>query len=170
MADETKTWQTYEEVARYLLNQFVDKFGIVRVEGKQTIRGHRSGTDWEIDAKGIGSEDETFLIVECRRYTSSRQSQEQVGAIAYRISDTGASGGIIVSPLGLQEGAEKIARAENIRSVILNPECTTENYILKFLNEVHVGLSDRIEVKASVAITKMDRHGNIVETRTIGAA
>jgi hypothetical protein len=170
MADENKNWQTYEEVARDLLNQFVDKFGIVKVEGKQTIRGLKSGTDWEIDAKGVGSRDETFLLVECRRYTSSRQNQERIGALAYRIYDTGASGGIIVSPLGLQEGAEKIARTENIYSVILNPECTTENYILKFLNEVHVGLTDQIELKASVTITKMDQHGNIVETKTFGAA
>ena len=37
--------------------------------------------------------------------------------MAYRISDTGAEGGIIVSPLGVQEGGKKIAETENIVTV-----------------------------------------------------
>jgi hypothetical protein len=43
--------------------------------------------------------------------------------LAYRIIDTGADGGILVSPLGLQEGAERVAAAENIISVRLNEDC-----------------------------------------------
>jgi hypothetical protein len=155
MTDETKAWQTYEEVTQYLLNRFADKFGIDRVEGKQIIRGHKSGTNWEIDAKGVGFADDLFLLVECRRYTSSRQSQEQVGALAYRIQDTGASSGIIVSPLGLQGGAAKIARAEKIHSVILDPECTTKQYVLKFLENVHYG--EEVGTKARVRVGAVDK-------------
>src|SRR5262250_1546186 len=40
-----------------------------------------------------------------------------LGGIAYRIRDSGAEGGIVVSPLGLQEGAAKVAKKENIVSV-----------------------------------------------------
>jgi hypothetical protein len=105
--DESHSWETYEEVATYLLNQFATKFGIERFEGKQNVEGKRSGTSYEIDAKGMGSDNEVFIIVECRRYTTSRQSQERLGGLAYRIIDTEASGGILVSPMGLQEGAKK---------------------------------------------------------------
>ena len=68
---ETKKWESYEEVAQYLLNQFAENFGLGTVEGKQIIPG-QSGTNWEIDAKGLITEGEGFLIVECRRYTTSR--------------------------------------------------------------------------------------------------
>ena len=166
MEDHNKAWETYEEVAAYLLNQLAEKFGIARIEGKQTIKGQKSGTDWEIDAKGVGFQDDIFLIIECRRYTSSKQTQEKLGALAYRIQDAGAAGGIVVSPLGLQEGAEKVAKAENIRNVILDPTSTTTNYILKFLNEVHVGIGENGFGRESICVTKIDKDGNVYETVT----
>jgi len=82
-----KEWQTYEEVATYLLNQIAEEFNLSRFEGKQKVIGKRSGTEWEIDAKGIKESDEMFIIVECRRYTKSKQTQEKIGALAYRIID-----------------------------------------------------------------------------------
>ncbi|WP_411153065.1 restriction endonuclease [Streptomyces sp. A30] len=84
------------------------------------VIGKRSGTEWEIDGKGVKVGDEGFVIIECRRYTTSKQKQEQVAGLAYRIIDTEADGAIIVSPLGLQEGAAKVAEAENIRTVHQN--------------------------------------------------
>lgn len=83
MAD-TK-WQTYEEVAAYLLGNFSEHFGLSRVERKQSIPGVRSGTEWTIDAKGICQGTEAFVIIECRRHTTSKQDQEQLGGLAYRI-------------------------------------------------------------------------------------
>jgi hypothetical protein len=106
----------------YLLNQFAKEFGLERVEGKQLIEGRRSGAAWEIDAKGFRQDGATFVIVECRRYTTSRQNQARLGQLAYQIIDTGAAGGIVVSPLGLQEGAERVANAENIVTVKLNED------------------------------------------------
>jgi len=117
---EPKSWESFEEVAVYLLDQIAHEFGLQNFEGKQAIVGKRSGTKWEIDAKGVSENDEVFFIVECRRYTTSRQNQEKVGGLAYRIIDTGAKGGIVVSPLGLQEGAYKVAQAENIYHIILD--------------------------------------------------
>jgi hypothetical protein len=96
------------------------EFGLVRVEGKQKILGSSTGTEWEIEGKGVTTRDKEFVIVECRRYTTSRLKQECVGALAYRISDTGASGGILVTPIGLQEGAKMVAACENIVTVILD--------------------------------------------------
>src|SRR4051794_28061593 len=85
MASEETKWRTYEEVARFLLDQYAKEFGLQRVEGKQKVRGERSGTYWEIDAKGIREGDDGIILVECRRYTTSKQSQEKTGALAYRI-------------------------------------------------------------------------------------
>lgn len=141
MTNEVQPWLSYEQVVTDILNKLAEEFDFVRVEGKQTALGLKSGTAWEIDAKGVCSTDGAFFIVECRRHTTSRLSQEQVGALAYRILDTGASGGIIVSPLGLQEGAEKIACAENIISVTLNPDSTIQNYMIAFLDKMHRAMS-----------------------------
>jgi hypothetical protein len=149
-----KKWESYEEVATYLLNQFAEKFGLSHVEGKQKIIGHRSGTDWEIDAKGVRKGNEGFIIVEARRYTKSRQSQEQLGGLAYRINDTGAKGGILVSPLGMQEGAAKIADSENIINVQLAPNSTTLEYVMRFLNNIMVGVHDTVRVTESVVVVK----------------
>lgn len=142
------------------MNEFAEKFGIERVAGKQAIKGKRSGTEWEIDAKGIRDQDNIFLIIECRRYKSSKQKQENLAALAYRIADTGAAGAIIVSPLGLQEGAEKIAKAESIHNVILDKNSTTTDYIMKFLNEMYVGVSEKIPIKESISLTIIDKDRN----------
>jgi hypothetical protein len=136
MDEQSKSWETYEQVATYVLNQIADRFKVDRFEGKQDVLGTRSGTTYEIDAKGIVENETAFIIVECRRYLSSRQNQEKVGALAYRIIDTGAKGGVIVSPLGLQEGAIKIAAAENIHHVILPEDSSFEQYVVKLLNEI----------------------------------
>lgn len=142
-------WKSYEDVAVYLLDQHAQEFGLHQVEGKQTIRGERSGTEWEIDAKGVRNDNEGVLIIECRRYTTSKQNQEKLGSLAYRIIDTGAEGGIIVSPLGIQEGAAKIAAAENILNVQLDADSTPTQFAMKFLNKLMIGIE--MEGVASVS-------------------
>ncbi len=139
-----KVWEKYEEVAAYLLNQNAKEFGLEKVQGKQAVAGLRSGTKWVIDAKGIKENNEGFVIVECRRYTTSKQNQEKIGALAYRIIDSGASGGIIVSPLGLQSGAQKVASAEEILEVQLEADCTPKEFTMRFLNKLMVGVHDTI--------------------------
>ena len=139
-----KDWQRYEQTAQHLLNEFAGHFGLGKVEGKQIVPGE-SGTDWEIDAKGVVAGGEGFLIVECRRRTS-RTSQEQVAALAYRIGDTGAQGGILVTPVELQSGAKKIAEHEHIHHVILNKDSTTEAYVVEFLGKVFMGFRESLGV------------------------
>ena len=137
----TAMWETYEEVARHLLAQFGEHFGLEDVEGKQEVKGRRSGTNWEIDAKGRKTgTNEMFVIVECRRQASGGQKQEHLAGLSYRIIDAGASGGIIVSPLPLQKGAKKVAQAENIVEVTLNKNCSTTDYVMQFLEKVMVGV------------------------------
>ena len=136
---EVVRWQTYEEVAAWLLDQFANEFGIDRVEGKQDLPGQRSGISWEIDAKGVRESDGGIMIVECRRYTTSRICQEQVAGLAYRILDSGAIGAILVSPLGFQQGATKVAESEGIFAVTLDPSSTPASFSIGFLNKFRAG-------------------------------
>jgi hypothetical protein len=160
-------WESYEQVGTYLLNRFAAEFGLDCVEAKQEVPGQRSGTAWEIDAKGVRQGNDGFVIVEFRRYTTSRQSQDKMGGLAYRIIDTGARGGIIVSPLGLQKGAEKIAAAENVVNVILNENCNRYEYMMRFLNNLMIGVQDTISVKDSATIEVRDKDGNIVRRERV---
>jgi hypothetical protein len=136
----SNAWRTYEEVAQLLLNSIAAELGLSHVEGKQDIAGKLSGTTWEIDAKGVSSGSDGFVLVEVRRHTTKGLSQESLAALAYRIQDTGASGGIVVTPLPLQVGAAKVAASSGVVSVQLNEHSTTEQYLLRFLNRVMVGL------------------------------
>lgn len=147
---ENKSWESYEQVAQFLLDQMAEHFGLSRVNGKQTIKGKRSDTIYEIDGKGFTKDGEGFVILECRRYTTSRQKQEDIAALCYQILDTGAKGGIIVSPLGLQEGAKRIAEAENVVSVRLDENSTTKDYVLSFLNKIFIGITDTITMSDNV--------------------
>ena len=165
MHEDETTWRSYEEVATYLLNQIADEFGLERFEGKQKVKGNKTEIEWEIDAKGVGEGDEIFIIVECRRYTTSRQNQESIGGLAYRIIDTGAKGGILVSPLGLQEGAARIANVENIQNIILNENCTKSEYVLRFLEKVRIGkhLHGLIAPKGTLVGKIIRKDGSIEE-------
>ncbi len=156
-----KSWQSYEEVAQYLLNKFAGHFNLGQVEGKQIVPG-RSGTEWEIDAKGVRSNGGAFLIVECRRYTKSRLKQENIAALAFRIQDTGAEGGIIVSPMDLQSGAKKVANSAKIQHVILDPQSTNTNYILKFIKQILVGTSDTMNLADNLRI-QVVHDGKIID-------
>ena len=108
MADQPKKWRTYEEVATYLLNQMAEEFGLEKVKADQTVLGLRSGTKWKVEGKGIADGGDRFVIVECRRYSSSKLDQESIGGLAYRISDAGASGGIVVTPVGLRRARQRL--------------------------------------------------------------
>jgi hypothetical protein len=145
MQNKNTKWESYEAVAQHLIEQFAANFNLGKVEGKQIVPG-KSGTNWEIDAKGIKKDDGAFIIIKCRRHTTSSLNQEAIGALSFRIQDSGAKGGIVVSPLDLQAGAKKVAEYSNIHHVILSPESTTTDYILKFLNKIFVGASKSLSV------------------------
>lgn len=139
-----KKWKNYEEVARHLLNEMATNFGVGRFDGKCLLSGE-SGTTWEIDARGCRERDEGFLIVECKRYPKKRIDQATVASLAWTIRDTGALGGILVSPVGMQTGAKIVAESSNIHEVILNEHSTTTTYLLEFINRIFIGQSDTIQ-------------------------
>ena len=128
------------------------------------MTGLRSGTSWEIDAKGICNGGNEFVIIECRRYTTSKQSQEKMGGLAYRIIDTGAQGGIVVSQLGLQEGARLVAAAENIVDIHLAPNSTIHEYFMASADKVCAGDVVLMDIKDSLTIIELDEQGNPIRT------
>jgi hypothetical protein len=162
---ETK-WENYEEVAAYLLNQFAVEFGLGKFEGKQIVPG-ASGTEWEIDAKGYSSDGSYFMIVECKRHTKSAVSQAITASLGWVIRDAGASGGILVSPRGLQSGAKNVAAKALIHEVILDQNSTTTDYILRFLNKICLGVSETIGIKEDVTVSLIGKDGNVIEKRSI---
>jgi Restriction endonuclease len=125
-------------VARRLVDQFAAAFGLDRVEGKQRIKGKL--TDWEIDAKGVRDVDGATIIVECRR-KKRKLDQDALGAIAFKIQDTAAQGGIVVTPLDLQSGAERIAHGKEIIAVQLDATSTATDYAMRFFGRLMVGAS-----------------------------
>jgi hypothetical protein len=71
--EEPTAWETYEQVANYLLEKLSDMLGLglERVEGKQKLVG-KSGMTWTVDGTGVKTEDGAIVVIECRRYTNSK--------------------------------------------------------------------------------------------------
>jgi hypothetical protein len=155
------TWKTYEEVAAFVLNQCAEQFGLERFEGKQSVPG-QTGTEWELDARGWFADGKTFVVVECKNHKDTAISQALTGSLAYTISDTGAAGGFLVSPNGLQAGAKKVAAASRITEVKLNPKSTTAAYFGEWLGSLRAGFNDRVGVNIS-------EHLSIKETKPDGS-
>ena len=148
---QDKAWQDYEAAAQFLLGQMALHFGLGSVEGKQVVPG--LGTNWQIDAKGVREDGEGFVIIECKRFVKHCVSQAIIGTLACSIRDTGAIGGIIVSPLPLQSGAKKLAAHNNILEISLDEHSTNSDYILRFINKLFVGVSERAVIGESVDVT-----------------
>ena len=163
----TKSWETYEDVARYLLNQYAKEFNLSGVEGKQQIEGEQTGATWEIDAKGIKEGNEGIVVIECKRHTTNKLNQETLGGLAHRITDTGAESGIIVSPLGLQDGASRVASARDILDVKLNANCTPTEFVMQFLNKLMVGVETKLPITDRVMKVQLERSCKKCGTRFI---
>jgi hypothetical protein len=125
---------TYEELATIFLNLLRQEFGLDRVEPKQSLPG-KSGATWRIDAKGVKEKGGGIVVVECRRKSRDGITQEEAAALAWRLTDLSGVAGIFVSPIGLQEGAEKVAAAADIIHVTLDPKSTPHSFAFEFLGK-----------------------------------
>lgn len=134
-----KKWERYEAAAAEMLRRLAHELGLASIEDKQRVPGS-SGTQWELDAKGIKDGAEGFVIIECRRHTKSAIKQGEIAALAYQITDTGAEAAVIVSSLGLQVGAQKVAKASNIKSIVLDADATPLQFVASFLGDLFVGV------------------------------
>ena len=145
----SREWERYEQVTAELLNLIANEFGVARFEGKQTIPG-ASGTDWEIDAKGVTEGGERIVVVEMRN-TKARQSQAKVGALAFTLLDTGSDGGIIVSALPLQAGAKKVAAHAGVHHVQIDAGSTLRQFAMKILNKLFMGVTVSATARAEAS-------------------
>src|SRR5947209_3865420 len=116
----SKESDRYEVVTRAILQSCREQLGFKEVRPKRKLPG-ATGTQWEIDATCYQVASDGMILVECRRHTTSKIDQEQVGGLIFRIIDTGAEGGLIVTPLGYQEAAKLVAKAHKVTLATLNP-------------------------------------------------
>jgi len=141
----------YEKVTRKILDNLSKQLGFSRVEGKSKFPG-TSGTKWEIEASCYKPKTDAIVLVECRRKTTSKVKQEEMAGFAYRIKDIGAISGIMVTPIGYQEGTKKVAQSEKIGMATLNPDATEKEYILTISNQLFRGLliKDSVHLKDEI--------------------
>lgn len=144
-------WKRYESAAREILQHFASELGIISIAGEAVLPGH-SGTKWHVEGTATCLDDGGFLIMECRRYTTTRLNQESLGGLAFRIQDTGGAGAIIVTPLPLQQGARLVAESQNIIPIEIEAWSTAQNYLARILGKTFhgVGITEAIQVSAKV--------------------
>lgn len=157
------TWQSYEEVARFVLRELRRALNIADV-GPPAVLPGESGTTWHVDGTATRAPDGAALILECKRKVGRRLDQEAIGGIAFRVLETGVGGAIVVTPLPLQKGAEMVARAQGIQHVQLEPWSTSENYLARFLGQAFYGvtLTESVHVTDCVEATVI-RGGKLVK-------
>jgi hypothetical protein len=157
-------WRSYEEIAAYVLNQCAAEFGLDRFEGKQLVAG-KCGTEWQVDARGWSKDGSIHVVVECKKHTDTGISQAITASLAYVMTDTGAAGGFLVSPNGLQAGGKKVAAAEGIHEIKLDPASTTSAYFGEWLGSLRAGFTDHVNVNIGehVLIQLIDKDGNVTQ-------
>ena len=157
-------WMSYEEIAAHVLNQCADQFGLGRFEGKQMVAG-KSGTESQVDARGWSKDSSTHVVVECKKHSDTAISQALTASLAFVITDTGATGGFLVSPHGLQAGAKKVAKAASIHEIKLDPASTTSAYFGEWLGSLRAGFTDHVKLKISdhLLIKQIDKDGNVTQ-------
>ena len=141
-----KKCERYEQVTRKILEDCREQLGYREVHPKGKILG-KSGTQWEIDATCYLA-DNKAILVECRRHTTRKIDQEQVAGLVFRITDTGAKGGLMVTPLGYQLGAKLVAQAQKITLATLNPDATEREYVLSVAERLFIG----VEAKGGITV------------------
>jgi hypothetical protein len=65
--------------------------------------------------------------------------------------------------LGPQKGAEIVAQHKQIGWIRIPRDATSENHVVRFLDQVFIGVTDRAGVKERGMIEKRDDQGNLIE-------
>src|SRR5262249_10440103 len=155
----TKAWRTFEEVARYILRECRATFGLATVEGKQDVEGRETGEPWEIDVVGY-SEDEQRVLFECR-HRKEKVKKGEVASLIFIVQDTGSKQGYFVSRVGLQAGAERVAKAKEIGSIIIPVGSTPEQYIMRYLDAVFLKRTDNLGIQEVLKVNVVGPAGEI---------
>lgn len=116
--------KSYEEAVKFLIEKRLvpwDNGKPIKVYHRQKYHGLASGHEHEIDLSFevdvAGTQ--ILVVVECKCYRR-RISVDDVLEFSARIDDISAHKGILVSTVGFQKGAAKVAKAKGIALVIAN--------------------------------------------------
>jgi hypothetical protein len=112
---------TYEKFVAFTFEGLVDsKIGkVIRdvsLKGKRTGHHHQIDILIELSIAGI----KLMVLVECKHY-KSKVRIDDILAFAQRIDDIGAHKGVLVTTVGFQKGAAKVADAHRIALVTTEP-------------------------------------------------
>jgi hypothetical protein len=161
MTPTDKEWESFEDVFRAVLDRHKDFFELEEVEpGPKEVTGKaRKVRPWDIEVVGYRRGSRRLVLFECK-HRSRNVEPEAAGGFAYRIEDTGAETGYFVTPLDkrLGKGAREIADYEQIGHVQLARNSTPDDYTMKFLDNMFIGVSETIHCNdvASVIIRHAD--------------
>jgi predicted helicase len=143
----SEVYEEYEDLTRRILNdeRVRSELDLNRVEAyKHKFTGKKTGTDWEVDAFGYDL-DGCLVLIECKHYETNKLNQNQLGAFVYTLQDLGAKRGIVVTTLGLQKGAIKVAKAENITLIKLDYHSNNENFTVNLVNKAVIQRTDQFK-------------------------
>ncbi|MBH8561996.1 restriction endonuclease [Nostoc sp. CENA67] len=134
-------WRKYENYTRQILNNdriqkyLEEYFNLydLKIKPKKKLPGKKTKTKWEVDAYGYDI-DNHLVLIECKHYETRYVVQNTIAAFAYIIKDVEAQRGIVVTTLGLQSGAIKVAKTENIGLLKLDYNSTDNNFFIRFIS------------------------------------
>lgn len=154
-------WQQYENLTRKILNddRIRPYLDLDRIEADKCLfSGKKTGVDWEADAFGYDV-DGGLVLIECKHYKKDKLEQNQVGGFAYTIQDVGAKRGIIVTTFGLQSGAIKVAKAENITLIRLDYNSTDKDFTVHLVNRAVIQITDQFNsISFSPGIARIKKY------------
>jgi hypothetical protein len=152
MATKPNDYEDYERVTAQILKNLRDELGIETVNQKTVVPG-QSGTSWKCDVTCYKTGTQKLVIVECRKYRS-KIKQEDMGGFAYRVEDAGATEGLMVTPIGYQQGAQLVANSAKIGMATLNPEATEYEYALQIAKKLFIGIMDQVRFSDSCTVER----------------
>ena len=160
---EKQTWERYEDVARQLIDDIKSYLGVSMVNPDKKEFQKKDGGICEIDVSAYDMGDGKLVLVECRN-RKKRLSQEEVHGFAYRIQQTNAKRGIIITPIGLQKGARIAADGARIGLVKLEPNSTPDNYIAQLTQLLIIKITDSFGGMSMIAGSSQVIHYPVPQT------
>ncbi|MEH2254271.1 restriction endonuclease [Nostoc sp.] len=139
MSEKQRDWRKYENYTRQILNDdrvqkyLQEYFNLhnLKIKPKERFTGKKTETKWEVDAYGYDI-DNQLILIECKHSEKKCVVQNVIAAFAYIIQDVEAQSGIVVTTRGLQSGAIKVAKTENIGLIKVEYNSTDKNFFVRF--------------------------------------
>ena len=160
---EKQTWERYEDVARQLIDDIKSYLGLSMVNPNKKEFLKKDGGICEIDVSAYDMSDGKLVLVECRN-KNKRLPQEEVHGFAYRIQQTNAKRGIIVTPIRLQKGAIIAANGARIGLIRLEPNSTPDNYIAQLTQLLIIKITDSFGGMSMIAGSSQVIHYPVPQT------